>query len=89
MNLLNLKLSLENVKLKISLIGAKYFKNGQQFVRIDKSNVAVKIQALKIHFENLFPNDHVLSNLGNSLVNQNIDLFVKDIEPALQKSLGE
>lgn len=79
----------ENVKIKISLAGSKYMKNGQQYVRLDRNNVAVKINSLRIHFDNLFPNDNVLSNLGNSLVNQNIDLFIRDIEPALQKSLGE
>jgi Haemolymph juvenile hormone binding protein (JHBP) len=77
----------DNIKLKISLAGPKYLKNGIEYLRIDKSDVVVKIPQLKLHFENLFPNDNVLSNLGNSLVNQNIDMFVRDIEPALQKSL--
>lgn len=79
----------ENLKLKISLSGPKYLKNGQEYIRIDNSNVVAKITQIKLNFENLFPNDQVLSNLGNSLVNQNIDLFVRDIEPALQRSLCE
>lgn len=81
--------SSDNVKFKISLGGTKYMKNGREYVRIDKTDVFVKIPKMKLHFENLFPNDKVLSDLGNNLVNQNIDMFLKDIEPALQKSLGE
>lgn len=75
--------------MKISFKGEKYLKNGEEYLRFYKSDVAVKIKTLKIQFENLFPNDHVLNDLGNSVINENIDLFVKDIEPALQKSLGK
>jgi hypothetical protein len=73
--------------MKISMIGQKYFKNGQEYVRFDRCNVVLKIHSVKIQLENLFRNDQVLNNLGNTLVNQNIDLFMKDIEPALQRSL--
>lgn len=62
-------------------------KNGQEYVRPDKTEVSVKIVKLKLHFENLFNGDKVLGDLGNSLVNQNIDLFLRDIEPSLQRSL--
>lgn len=77
----------DNLKLKISLSGTAFNKNGQQYLRIDKAQVGVKIISLKLNFENLFNGDRVLSDLGNTLVNQNIDMFIRDIEPALQKSL--
>lgn len=78
---------IDNLKLKISISGPTLTKNGQQFLRVDKCQVGVKIVSLKLNFENLFRGDKVLSDLGNSLVNQNIDMFIRDIEPALQKSL--
>lgn len=80
---------LDNLKLKLLLAGTNYSKNGEEYVRIEKSQVAVKIVKMKLKFDNLFNGDRVLSDLGNSLVNENINLFVKDVEPSLQVSLGE
>lgn len=77
------------MKLKISLIGSNYIKGGQEYVKIDSAKVNIKILQLKLNFENLFNGDRVLGDLGNSLVNENIDMFIKDIEPSLQTSLGE
>lgn len=64
-------------------------KNGEEYVRVDSCKVNVKIVEMKMNFEGLFKNDKVLSDLGNSLVNQNVDLFIKDVEPSLESSLGE
>ena len=64
-------------------------KDGEEYIKVDKSIVAVKIVKLTLNFEDLFKTDKALSELGNSLVNQNIDLFIGDIEPSLQKSLGK
>lgn len=33
--------------------------------------------------------DRVLGDLGNNLVNENIDLFISDIGPILERSLGK
>lgn len=63
-------------------------KNGEEYIKIDKSTVSLKITKLVLNLDKLFKNDQALSDLGNSLVNQNIDLLIGDIEPALQTSLG-
>lgn len=75
------------MKLKISLVGSKYLKGGQEYIKVDKSTVIVKIVQMKLHFDNLFRGDKVLSDLGNQLINQNIQMFIKDVEPAQQRSL--
>lgn len=77
------------MKLKLSLIGSNYVRGGQEYVKIDSAKVNVKILNMKLNFENLFNGDRVLGDLGNSLVNENIDMFIKDIEPSLETSLGE
>lgn len=79
----------EDLKLKISLSGAPYVKNGEKYIRADRSTVTAKIVKMTMNFDNLFKGDKVLSDLGNSLVNQNIDLLIGDIEPSLQTSLGK
>lgn len=62
-------------------------KNGEEYLKIDKCDLVIKIETLRLKFDNLFNGDKVLGDLGNQLVNQNIDLFTKDIEPSLQRSL--
>lgn len=79
----------DNIKLKISFAGPRYIKDGEEYVKVDKTEVPVKIVDLKLNFENLFPNDKNLNEVGNQLVNDNIDMFISDVEPALQRSLGE
>lgn len=64
-------------------------KDGEQYIKADRSSVAVKIVTMVINFEDLFKNDKVLSDLGNSVVNENIGLLIEDIEPVIQRSLGK
>jgi Haemolymph juvenile hormone binding protein (JHBP) len=63
-------------------------RNGQEYLKADNAQVAVKINKMRLHFDNLFNGDKVLGDLGNSVVNQNIETFISDVEPPLQKSLG-
>lgn len=44
---------------------------------------------MKMNFENLFPNDNRLSEVSNNLINENVQLFLEDIEPALEVSLSK
>lgn len=83
----NILLFSDNLRLKISFFGSMILKDGEEYVNVDKCKVDVKIVELKMNFEQLFKNDKVLSDLGNSLVNQNVDLFIKDVEPSLETSL--
>lgn len=79
----------DNLRLKISLTGSMIVKDGEEYVKVDNCKVNVKIVELQMNFEQLFKRDKVLSDLGNSLVNQNVDLFIKDVEPSLETSLGK
>lgn len=63
-------------------------KNDVEYIKVNKCEVKIKINSLKMNFENLFPKDKNLNEAGNTLVNENVDLFIKDIEPALEVSLG-
>lgn len=56
-------------------------------MKVDKILSRVKVVNMRLHFDNLFNGDKTLGDLGNSLINQNIDMFIGDIEAVLQKSL--
>lgn len=67
--------------------GEKYFRSGVEYLRMNKMDLKIKIVNMRLNFENLFKDDKRLNEVGNTLVNDNVDLFVKDIEPALESSL--
>lgn len=73
----------------MKITGSKYNKNGQEYVKADNMDLNIKIPKIKFHFDNLFNGDKALGDLGNTLVNQNTDLFVPDIEAAVKQTLGK
>lgn len=79
----------ESVKMRIAVHGSTYLKNGADYLKADRVEIALKIINMKMHLDNLFNGDKVLGDLGNSLINQNQHLFLKDFEPNLQTSLGK
>lgn len=43
----------------------------------------------RLHLNNLFGGDKLLGDIVNETINQNFDLFIKDIIPLIEKSLGK
>ncbi|CRK99074.1 CLUMA_CG011933, isoform A [Clunio marinus] len=80
---------INRLKLRIKINGSKYIKDGEEFVKADNCVVAVKLEDLQLNFSDLFNGNKVLSDVGNQLINDNIDLFIRDIEPSLEKSLAK
>ena len=75
--------------MKISFTGERYLRNGEEYLKMNKCALKVKINSMKMNFENLFPNDDRLNDVGNTLINENVQLFLEDIEPALEMSLSK
>lgn len=73
----------------MSFTGERYLRNGEEYLKMNKCALKVKINSMKMNFENLFPNDQRLNEVGNNLINENVQLFLEDIEPALEVSLSE
>lgn len=77
---------LGNMKLRIGAKGRHDIKNGQEFIKFDKIVVTPKITQIKIHMENLLP-DKALNEGINAFLNQNVNLFVPEVEEAIQTTL--
>jgi len=79
----------DNIKVKLKISGPKYIKNGVEYLKIDKVVVNLKLGKVVVNLENLFNVDKTLGNLGNELVNQNIQLLIDDVQPPIEQSLSK
>jgi hypothetical protein len=61
-------------------------KNGVEYVRIDKVETRVKLGKVNITLRELFK-EKSLNDIGQTIINQNIDQFLPDIEIKIQQSL--
>ncbi|KAF2884503.1 hypothetical protein ILUMI_21677 [Ignelater luminosus] len=69
--------------------GKKITKDNQEYLKFDKIRIRLHIGKQKLKFENLFNNDPILRQISNDIVNENSDLFINEIKPALENSLAE
>lgn len=63
--------------------------NGQEFVKFDKLSLKVTVGGAKFHLENLFNGDRTLGELGNTVINENAQLFLQELIPGFEKSLSK
>lgn len=68
--------------------GQRYTKDGKEYVKIDNCTVKTKVEVVKIKLDNLFNGDKVLGELGNRLINENVDLLKPDFIPAFEKAFA-
>lgn len=78
----------ENSTCRVRMHGSLYTKNGKEYVKIDNCSVRTKVEGVKIRLENLFNGDKVLGDLGNRLINENVDLLKPDFIPAFEKAFA-
>lgn len=71
------------------MLGTKFIKNGQEFMKIDNCAVKLKFARVPIYLDELFKGNKELSATGNEILNQNIDLLLEDIIPAVERSLAK
>lgn len=69
--------------------GKKIMKDNQEYLKFDKIRIRLHIGKTKIKFENLFSNDPILRQISNDIVNDNSELFINEIKPALENSLAK
>lgn len=80
--------TLENTNCRVRMLGSKYIKDGQEFAKIDSCTVRTKVKTVKIQLDNLFNGDRVLGELGNRLINENVDLLKPDFIPTFERSFA-
>lgn len=77
----------ENVKTLVKITGARYLKNGVEYIKVDDVKVEVKPAKIRVRFENLFNGQKQLEEIGNDVINQNLDLITNAVIPKVEKSI--
>lgn len=81
------KAVVHNMKVRMTTRGRIENRNGQPFVKIESVNVLPRITQIKILLENVFPGNPALSDTINAFLNQNVDLFVPDVEVSVKSTI--
>jgi hypothetical protein len=71
------------------MVGSKYIKNNVEYMKIDKVGVRTKFEKVTIYMDNLFNGNKGLADIGNQVVNENQQVFLDEIIPVVEKSLGK
>ena len=67
----------------------KYQKDGQTYMKFDTFDLKIKVGTNKLNLNNLFNGDKNLELVGNQFINENSEMFLKEIVPGLEKNLAE
>uniref|UniRef100_A0A1A9WN59 Protein takeout n=1 Tax=Glossina brevipalpis TaxID=37001 RepID=A0A1A9WN59_9MUSC len=79
----------ENATALVKLRGIRYFEDNVELAKFTKMTMRININTFKMHLDNLFNGDPILSEVGNMIINDNQDLYLKEIIPGLQKALSQ
>ncbi|XP_055904093.1 protein takeout [Eupeodes corollae] len=81
--------NLSNVKVLASVVGNRYFINGNEHLRIDDVKIRYKIKDTKVHLDNLFNGDNALGEQMNSLLNENWGSLSEEMQPIIEDGMAE
>lgn len=81
--------TMDNTRARVRLRGVRYQKDGQTFMKFEKFLVKIQVNNSQIHLDNLFNGDPTLGQIGNQFINDNIQLFLDEVTPGLEKSLAD
>lgn len=80
----------ENTRAIIKLNGRKVpAADGAEYVKFDVLNMKVSVANAKFRLENLFNGDRTLGEIGNTIINENAQLFLEEMIPGFEKSLSK
>lgn len=63
--------------------------NGTEYVKFGNLDMKVSVQNAKFRLENLFNGDRTLGEIGNTIINENAQLFLEELIPGFEKSLSK
>lgn len=69
--------------------GHKITNDGKEYLHFDKLNIKLTVGNTRFKLDNLFNGNPALGTLANDVINQNSDLFIEEIKPALEKSMSD
>lgn len=61
--------------------------DGKEHIVLKKLNIKIIVGKGKIKLDNLFGGDRVLGDVINETINQNFEIFSRDIIPLVEKAL--
>ncbi|XP_055295483.1 protein takeout-like [Sitodiplosis mosellana] len=81
---------LENTRANVRIIGKLVpGKNGLKYVKFGNLQIKVSVGGAKFRLENLFNGDRTLGEIGNTVINENAQLFLEEMIPGFEKSLSK
>ncbi|XP_060517815.1 circadian clock-controlled protein daywake-like [Cylas formicarius] len=83
----DIEANITDVKARAELQGELYDKDGEKYMKYTDVKLKVSIGGGSVRLANLFNGDQVLLAMINDVVNKNLDLFLKELMPIIQKSL--
>ncbi|CAO1314649.1 unnamed protein product [Diamesa serratosioi] len=78
-----------NTRALIKIRGRKYQKNGQTYVKFDTFGLRIKNGPTQLKLSNLFKGNKNLEEIGNRFINDNVQTYLDEINPGLEKSLAQ
>lgn len=75
------------MKLTVRINGNSYYKSGVEYLRVDDVKVDVRPSSVRVRFDNLFNGNKQLEEVGNDVINQNVDLITKDVIPQVEQGI--
>ncbi|XP_039228012.1 protein takeout [Drosophila yakuba] len=79
----------ENARAFVKIRGSRYLRNGKEYVKFTKMTMRIDFEDFKLNFANLFSGDRILGDVGNKLINNNQELYLKEIVPGLEQGLSK
>lgn len=73
----------------MDFVGDYFTKDGETYMNIKSLKIMMTPTRGSFHFDDIFAGDPALTNLMNSYVNSNWELFVKTMNPEYVDKLGE
>ncbi|CAO1354932.1 unnamed protein product [Diamesa tonsa] len=78
-----------NTKALIKMRGRRYQKNGQTYMKFDTFGLKIKNGPVQLKLTNIFRGNKSLEEIGNRFINENVQNFIEEINPGLEKSLAQ
>lgn len=69
--------------------GTRYLRNGLEYVKFTKMTMRIQFRDFKLQLDNLFNGDRILGEVGNTLINDNQELYLNEIVPGLERGLSK
>ncbi|XP_067633442.1 protein takeout [Eurosta solidaginis] len=79
----------ENAKANVKMRGTRYLRDGVEYVKFTKMPIRINARQFKLRLNNLFNGDKVLGEVGNRIINENQELYLKEIIPGLERELSQ